>query len=807
MRVFFLLLIYSLFVIDLESQEVIGYHSGGLNQTGDAFVHVFLQVNLSNCEYEEFLVFETPLGVRPFGLADIGYAPDGYIYGMDSFDGLYRIDLEEEGVTESWPLPFGIQYGGMIIDEQGLILLSGEDGRLATFDIYTEEFTDLGMLDDDFPYRLTLSGIAKYRDRVFGSLVSGHLVEIFLDEMRAEYVMESLNVEQSLFIYEEECGTPFYITGTNRGVLRLLDPVQDTFYNHCDLDVGTAIFTGLTSLTEYQGFPDCRDTIDLNGFTAGFDYFGEDVCGNGRAPIAHDSVEVYGAYQMDSIQIEVVEDPDIDAGTIEVGNVGGISVNGAGTSEVIAYGAVEFDDWEQWLRSVEYVSTSPDPAPGLRRIAVVGYFNEGQETDTAWAEVEVMVPEFSAGTGGEFEACPTGEWVELFEYLSGADEGGRWEPSPSDGMLELLPENSGVYRYIVDHPACGSDSSEVVLFIWPGPDVSLEGGGLICAGQTTTLGLSGEVDEVVSYWWSTGSNSPEIEVSEEGQYWLRLIYGENCSWSDTVEVLVEELMVLEDETHLCPGQSIEWRDLLIEEPGEYELTLAGAGEECDTIAFLVVAPGAYILEESEVKICPGEFYEIHGEVLTEAGAYDFVLPAEDGCDTLWTLYLEFFEVPEVIIHGPDRVCEGESVRLRATPGEELEQIEWNTGQMAVEIEVYSPGLYSLEALSLSGCRVMAEKEIGDCPSRRIYIPNAFSPNADGINDRWTIYPISTPTVVEVKIFNRWGSKVYEQISSEIEWDGTQNGEELPSGVYIYHLIVEFEDGQRELLSGEILLIR
>lgn len=97
---------------------------------------------------------------------------------------------------------------------------------MVSFDIYTEEWTILGMLDDSFPYRLTLFAIAEYRGRIFGSLVSGHLVEIFLDEMRAEYIMRSAATEQSLYIYEEECGVPMFITGVSGGKLRLLDPVQ-----------------------------------------------------------------------------------------------------------------------------------------------------------------------------------------------------------------------------------------------------------------------------------------------------------------------------------------------------------------------------------------------------------------------------------------------------------------------------------------------------------------------------------------------------------------------------------------------------
>jgi len=856
--VFLLLSLVVLLPSLIISQEIVTYHSGGVNQTGDAFVHVFMEIDLSTCESEELLVMETPLGERPLSLADIGIAPDGFLYGMDSFEGLYQIDLQEGEIVNTWPLPFGIQYGGMVIDAEGLIILSGQDGRMATFDVASEEFTDLGMLDDNFPVRLTLSGIAKYRDRLFGSLVSGHLVEIFLDEMRAEYIMESMNVEQSLFIYEEECDEPVFITGTNRGTLRLLDPDLDTFYNLCQFDIGSAIFTGITSFTEYQGFPDCRDTIDLNATEAGFDHFQLDECGIGRAFIAHDSAEVYGDFSMDSIRVFMVEEPEPGSGRLESEPHAGIAVDGEGTAELLAGGVVDFEEWESWLRSVEYVDSSPEPLPGLRRIAVVGYFNEGETTDTAWSEIEVLQPDFSAGADVEVEECPTGNEISLHDYLSGADPDGTWVPEVPGGVLELLPDNSGSYYYIVEHPDCGSDTAVVELFVWPGPDVGISGGGTICEGRTTTLSASGELDDVVSFLWSDGTTASSIEVSEAGSYWLRLVYGEDCIWTDTVEVVVEQTIHMEEELSLCPGEQTEWHGQQIESAGEYETTLPGTDEACDTLLVLTVTEAEYVPKEMEAFLCPGQELEIEGETIDapgtyefvldaetgcdtlltlevyardfegmqeiiskcpgevvwymgeqieDAGEYEFLLPAADGCDTVVHLLVETYSLPEVEVTGPDLLCEGQQIELRASPAEQLQEIRWSSGETTETIQVSEGGIYGFEALSLNDCEVSAEKEIGECPSRQIYIPNAFSPNGDGINDEWTVYPASDPVRMEVQIYDRWGSRVFESSTPDFDWDGTFRGEESPPGVYVFRLTVEFSDGHEEVMSGDFVLVR
>lgn len=67
----------------------------------------------------------------------------------------------------------------------------------------------------------------------------------------------------------------------------------------------------------------------------------------------------------------------------------------------------------------------------------------------------------------------------------------------------------------------------------------------------------------------------------------------------------------------------------------------------------------------------------------------------------------------------------------------------------------------------------------------IVIPNAFSPNNDGINDKWVIPSLKTYTNCEVLIFNRQGQKVYSSKGYNSPWDGTMNGQSLPVSTYYY----------------------
>lgn len=85
----------------------------------------------------------------------------------------------------------------------------------------------------------------------------------------------------------------------------------------------------------------------------------------------------------------------------------------------------------------------------------------------------------------------------------------------------------------------------------------------------------------------------------------------------------------------------------------------------------------------------------------------------------------------------------------------------------------------------------------------IYIPNAFSPNGDGINDEFHISGIGI-TSCSFNIYNRWGEHIFEGNGA---WDGTFNGEQVPEGIYIYMLDVVDILGYHHYLSGNLTLIR
>ncbi len=156
------------------------------------------------------------------------------------------------------------------------------------------------------------------------------------------------------------------------------------------------------------------------------------------------------------------------------------------------------------------------------------------------------------------------------------------------------------------------------------------------------------------------------------------------------------------------------------------------------------------------------------------------------------------------------VCMGERLNLEAPlPGTYL----WSNGAQSSGITVLHPGLYALTVTS--DCGVFHYEtlvETKDCACR-VYVPNAFSPNGDGINDRLEIFPhCDWPYQIHAfKIFDRWGGQVYTYNGEDMPgWDGQYKGIPAPSGTYVWLLEYSTERNgvaRTFVEKGEINLMR
>jgi gliding motility-associated-like protein len=119
--------------------------------------------------------------------------------------------------------------------------------------------------------------------------------------------------------------------------------------------------------------------------------------------------------------------------------------------------------------------------------------------------------------------------------------------------------------------------------------------------------------------------------------------------------------------------------------------------------------------------------------------------------------------------------------------------------------------YLLIATNEHGCRDSAFFSVMLDKTRRVYAPNAFSPNGDGINDLFFLQGKSTANVNYLKVFSRWGNLVFDGKNAAVNdmalgWDGYFIGKKMPAGVYAWLAEVAYLDGQREILKGDVMLL-
>jgi gliding motility-associated-like protein len=203
----------------------------------------------------------------------------------------------------------------------------------------------------------------------------------------------------------------------------------------------------------------------------------------------------------------------------------------------------------------------------------------------------------------------------------------------------------------------------------------------------------------------------------------------------------------------------------------------------------------------------GSFSPVIAGVGSHVIRYTFT--GDNGCLNYKEQTVIVYPVPSVSA-GPDKtILEGGNAVLEGTANGSGLSYTWSPAMglnnSSVARPVASPIediTYTLTVRSADGCTAsdIVSVKLLKTPS----VPNAFSPNRDGVHDRWEIEYLDSYPGATVEVFNRYGQKVFESKGYAKPWDGTLNGKELPVGTYYY--IIDPKNG-RKPISGFVDLIR
>lgn len=207
------------------------------------------------------------------------------------------------------------------------------------------------------------------------------------------------------------------------------------------------------------------------------------------------------------------------------------------------------------------------------------------------------------------------------------------------------------------------------------------------------------------------------------------------------------------------------------------------------------------------QIYPNEPY-FDSVTHADAGTYTLTVTDSLGCTDQKSIRLYVFDNPVALFHGTDTLEVLPEYLLEAGGG--MAWYLWNTGETTESIIITLEGMYIVEMMSQAGC--IGSDSVYILINQKCFdIPNAFTPDGDGLNDYFeaeTICPIKN---FRMLIYNRWGEKLFESNDISHGWDGRKNGKLCPgdSYVFIVSYVIEESPGVEEAntVTGIVVLLK
>jgi gliding motility-associated-like protein len=258
---------------------------------------------------------------------------------------------------------------------------------------------------------------------------------------------------------------------------------------------------------------------------------------------------------------------------------------------------------------------------------------------------------------------------------------------------------------------------------------------------------------------------PFTSVANIGKYYVTGTSSKGCASRDSTEatLFIRPLVSVEDSQEICEGNSVQ-----LQSSGSNitsYLWSPATGLSNSQIAKPVASPSQttlYILRVGN----------------TDCFVYDSLLVTVN--------------INPSSNAGPDKVIiRGQSATLDGSAGGTAIRYLWTPGNNLIGSDSLTPVVnpsssqtYVLNVFSDKGCET-ARDSVSVKVYQQLYVPNAFTPNGDGINDNWYIETLKAYPGAEVKVFDRYGQIVFDNRGQAISWDGTFKGELQSSGAYVY----------------------
>ncbi|MFT4663277.1 MAG: gliding motility-associated-like protein [Gammaproteobacteria bacterium] len=443
----------------------------------------------------------------------------------------------------------------------------------------------------------------------------------------------------------------------------------------------------------------------------------------------------------------------------------------------------------------------------------------------------------------------------------------QWSSGSTNSDLEII--NSGNYVVTLTN-ALGCETVDDINIIFSlTPEISLAADTSLCDGENLTLNPS--VTNGVPYSWQDGSASPSYLVESEGWYWT-LADANGCFDTDSIYVRFTPLPIVDFEPTdvYCYGDSTGsiisinptsvpdfdflWSngqmvaDLENIPAGTYQISITDENDCLYEAEITISQPDPLALELSQENVeCFGDddgfitidnttggtppyLYSLNFDTLTGNTIYSnldgglYTVLVQDANDCTISGEIDLYEPPQIFLSaGEDKaILLGDSVKINGLLFPDFNQIiNWTSVEYVNClncIQPYGMPFYTADFVitsidSITGCTLRDTMQIAVDKPRNIYIPNAFSPNGDGVNDLFFPYgDISAERVNHFRIYDRWGELVHEASDFDLGdpaggWDGRLKGKLMNPGVFVYIVELRFVDGILKMYKGDVSVIK
>jgi gliding motility-associated-like protein len=172
------------------------------------------------------------------------------------------------------------------------------------------------------------------------------------------------------------------------------------------------------------------------------------------------------------------------------------------------------------------------------------------------------------------------------------------------------------------------------------------------------------------------------------------------------------------------------------------------------------------------------------------------------------------KIPSLNLGNDTAICKTDTSIVLNANNPDFDTYKWSTGATTPNITITQLGQYAVTVTSKKFCLTLSDtvsiSKSAKCDnvqqdSFKLDIPNAFTPNNDGLNDTFAAIGKGF-TVKSFQIYNRWGNLVFSGDSNNTAWDGKYKNQDAASDVYVY-ILKYFVNNKELMASGEVALIR